>query len=369
MSWTKEDEYKSFTGYHGKASDAGFDTEDKKLLLDRITNYPIEKPLYEHYVDWKNVADGARTFFWQARVKATQNEDIYKPLVEGIGTSALKTEEKEQSISLNIYGANAPYTEEAILFNYNNKLDDIELEGRRYLQELPENLIAGEIAKADTVITKGSKGVLGVLRDAKLIFGQKKVRPLADGYYHVITTPEVISIVAEELDAKGNALSETCRIKLEDGAGVGPESGHVGFVYGGFKIIQDTNDALYKDVTTGSGQSAVTTKCSKMVFIGRDELGRNGLVGVKDGKYARDNGLGSGVVKDASGNVVSDTNGRVGSVAFGYKKLAVGTRDTSTRLLCIVDPTASKPTTSTAETADKPTSLDVANSKRSAPLA
>lgn len=301
-------------------SHADFTVEDKVKIEEDVRRFPKAEVFWDKFCDHKPWVRGAKKFSYRKLIKPTVTTNDKTPLVEGVGARPSTLELAEFEGQVNNYGSYIPYTKEAVQFNFDDTLSMITDAISYKSVAVPEALKAAEFASSRNQLTAAST-IIATLGKAKAIFRKFKVKPQANGKYVAIIDPMLTPTLLAEIGAV-STLPESTKNELNID----------GFVanFQGWTIIERYEDAMQGSTT--SGQATYGKTC--MILLGKSEEGLNSVTVTGQNTEIILNPLGSGVIKDASGNVVADTNKRVGSVAYNIDALGIGTQADDARMIC-----------------------------------
>ena len=235
-------------------------------------------------------------------------------LLEYTAPQALKLEYVAQTTGVKDYGTRVPYSWQAVEGNADSVVADATINLRSWNRQLrtrvyAEGLLASRNYLAD--ITTGTNKIIEAFELADIAFSEMHVRPIDGGNWRAYMPARVAKVLKNEYLSKySQNLPEGKKAEIVDGYVTELDS---------FTIVKPTgygNDYLTKLKDDG------TLEGYYIIFVGLTETGikpgkRYGD-GTKDGEIIF-NPLGSGVVRDAEGNIVPDSNHQEGSIAMNVK--------------------------------------------------
>lgn len=320
-------EYDNYASFGGLSS-----VEDKAEIEENVRRYPIGKVFWQGLCDHKEWKRGYKRFSWRRLVKPNVAEADLTALVEGVAPSPDKMTYAEYEASVHDYGRYIPYTKEAVQFNKDNVIDDISHTISYKAFKVPETIVGKHFTNSKVQITPEST-VVATLDKAAAVFAKNEIGHFSGTKYFAILTPDVFAVLKGELRSLGDALPEAKKSELYDGTT---------YDFDQFEIAVRGDDFL--TASDGSGTTA------KIIFLGTTDDGLKSEIctsGMTPEIIV--NHLGFGVIKDSAGNVVSDANHRVGSVAYNLDAFGVGTQADYAKMTC--DWTVTKPAIASAKPA------------------
>lgn len=239
--------------------------------------------------------------------------ETYK-MTEAVAPAVSKIVYKAYTCKTRDFGSSYPYTDVALRHNYDDVVKDIMRALKFQVSSVKETLIGSEFTKSRYTLTLGTGAtkVIDLFKTAKNVL----IRNHAQGRRVAILTPEYIGELETELTAQGVALPESIKGDMNiDGA----VKRFMGFdIYERADTFMDDGAnayAIFFAETSVLGLKPVKTFNGEKVDI-------------------FDNKLGSGVIKDASGNIVADANHQVGSVAWSLTDFAAIHQADEIHLVC-----------------------------------
>lgn len=280
---------------------------ERRVKMDE----PDEKPDFEEYFDSKTWKSGVTGNLFRVLVHLPIKPGDVKNflLQEDIAPVGRKLKYMNFSENTKDYGTKYVYTWKDILYNADSIVADISSELRQWTRELKTFIYGAALLSTNSSMANaaGTRGLLTSFRKAQTIFTKLKTKPWANGEWDAVMPIEVADVLTEEYRAAYTHDLTTTEMKEV-------KAGYVGS-YKKFSIVVPQNDGATV-LTHLTSEGAIDG--FYVLFIGKTQVGRK--PGVRYGKGAGSidvihNPLGSGVVKDADGNLTSDDNKQKGSVA------------------------------------------------------
>ena len=260
---------------------------------------------WDKFCGHDTVAKGLSSLEWRKlNVKSLGLADI-KNLTEGVTPDGIDLEYLKFRVGLTNFGTYIPYTDESERFNYDDVVQDAKLVLGQHVREQLEIRKSQAFAATTCSMTVGAAAnTIKDLRKARTILIKNKVKPLNAGRYAFICTPEQASDI---LEAMADKITHTSQKEAVI-------KGYIGEL-AGFVIYENADPIMYSKEGKGL-----------CFFVGKTDYGMPvRTVAFGDSSVqVYDNGLGSGVSKNAAGEIVSDHNHQHGSVA--YKVMGFATR-------------------------------------------
>lgn len=299
-------EYKDYISFQGCT------IEDKEAIEESIRRFPAAESFWDKFCDHKPWKKGAKRFSWRKLIKPDITVSDTTPLVEGVAPSPSKMVYAEYEDKVENYGGVYPYTKEAIQFRHDDTIADIAHEISYKTIMVPDTIIGKHMVTSKVQITAKST-LTDTFDKALVVFRKNKIKAFSNGKYVAVIVPELEATLKAELRAAGTSLPETKKSELFNGSC---------YDFDGFEIFVCSEDYMY----TKSGSSTVTYT-GTIVMLGQTQDGHKAEC--VTGNIAPEiiyNDLGSGVIKNSSGAIVSDANHREGSVAYNIDAIGVGTQ-------------------------------------------
>lgn len=286
--------------------------------IQEYVNAPEHEPAF-----WRSLCDTANWEKGYAKLNYREldisdlnvSEAEAKEMKEAVAPDPSKVTYKSYEVTTKDYGLRFPYTEKALRTNYDDLKRDIGRTLRYQAIEVTENLIGSQFIKSRYTVTLGTgdSKFATLFKKARAILKKNKCR--LDGLV-AIMTPEALEALELEMEAKGVVMPDGVKSELiKDG---------LIKKYTGFEVVERADDFLYDDTN------------QYIIFIAKEN--RLGIKPVKTFGNEQweviDNPLGSGVVADASGNVVADYNHQAGAVAANLKNFAAIHQADESHLVC-----------------------------------
>jgi hypothetical protein len=266
-----------------------------------ITSLRSKDAFWDKFCSHDSVNDGHSSYEWRKLNLPKVTLAQLKDMVEGVTPEGLDLTYVKFSVKPVNFGTHIAYTDESIKYNFDDVKRDASTRLAQHAFETVELRKARQfVAGTCTMTSKGD--FFQDLTKARTLLKKSKVTPISGTKYGCILTSELAGDVLNKYQDKITHTSQREAVI----------SGYLGEL-NGFILFENTDEVLYKDATT------VYT-----LFIGK----ANGEMPVKtisfgnDSVQTYDNPLGSGVSKDAQGNIVNDHNHQHGSVAYKVQGFA-----------------------------------------------
>lgn len=296
---------------HRDLTDQQITTIKKKIKLQAKAD-----EYFDAFCEHEPWEKGSTTMSYRRLILPKVSPEEVKPAVEGVAPRPTKIAYATFKVSVADYRDKVIYTDESKRYNFDDVVRDSgETLSYKFTQKL--DYIKGKPFISSRAKITAEPTVIGTMRKAKLILGptKNKAKKWSGAEYLMMTTPEVIEKLQDELEAKGSSLDEGTKKELAKGY-VGKKKG--------FIISECPSDLFQKDNNT-----------HYIVFIGRTFEGKSPVVCRNDGDVeVINNPLGSSVLIDEDGNITSDDNHQQGSVAMNALGLSATISDDMCILVC-----------------------------------
>jgi len=279
---------------------------------------------WDKFVHHSRVPRGHRTFQSRVLIAPKVKESDITPRAEFVAPRPTKIAVKTLERTVENYGDKAIYSKEDLQYHFDDTLNNI----RATLKEIAVqklDLIKGKaFVKSRAVITAvpvAAPKILATAAKAAIIFRKNKVKRWENGYYLAHITPEGLKELREEIEAKGNALSEPVKKELDGRT-------YEYYAYGDFYYSVTASDVMYK-----------SDSVQYIVFMGKRQIDGESPIDVaklagESNIQLINNPLGSGVLEDVDGNITADDNKQQGSVAINMDGLGSAVSDDLCVLRC-----------------------------------
>lgn len=291
------------------------DVEDIKEYV----NAPSREPLF-----WDSLCDHDK---WNPAYSAivyreldisdlTVDQAKATEMKEAIAPDPSKIKYKSYKATTKDFGLRFPYTEVELRNNYHGLKRDIGRTLRYQADDVTENLKAAQFIKSRYTLTlgEGDRKWRDLFIKAKSVLMKNKGK----GSFKAIMTTEALAELRKELETAGETLPESVKSDINKNGAITH--------YNGFDIIERTDAALYE-----SGSQYV------IFLAGHNVLGNMAVKAFGGVQWdVIDNPLGSGVIADKNGNIVSDYNHQMGAVAANLKNFGAVHQADEIHLVCKV---------------------------------
>jgi hypothetical protein len=294
--------------YNNPVKHADLTDQDIAAIERKVIRTSRDGDFWDRFVDHKKWNRGADTLKYRRLVPPAVTVAGIQTLVENVAPDFDTMTYATYSVAVSSYGGKIGYTKEDILYNYDDIVADIAHNVDYQVGDTLE-LLKGKEFVASPITVTAAASVRATLAALKVQLVKNKCKPeFSDGLYACVMTPELINTLKDELVTLGTSLPEDTKSDITKYGSV--------YVYNGFRIMERADEFLYKTVDS--------TAKSFIVTFGKTKEGEHALVaynGVEP--EIRHNPLGSGVIKNANGDVVADSNGQRGDVAWNIWAMAV----------------------------------------------
>lgn len=292
------------------------DLTDEQIttIKKKIINQAKFDEYFDKFCEHETWEKGSKTMSSRRLIYPKVAPSEVKAATEGVAPRPSKIQYATFLTTVEDYRDKIPYTDESVRYNFDDVVRDAG-STLSYLFAQKLDYIKGKpFISSKCVLTKEST-LIKTMRKAKIVLGKNKAKHYYGGKYLMIATPETIEILQDELEAKGSSLDAATKEELAQGVIHSKK---------GFVISECPSDLLQKNSTT-----------HYVIFIGRTQEGRMPITASKMGDIEIiNNPLGSSVLLDEDGNITSDDNHQMGSVAINAKGLSAAVNDDMCILVC-----------------------------------
>lgn len=240
------------------------------------------------------------------------------PLAEGIAPRPTKIGYTEYRATVANYREKSEYTRDAEIFNYDDAVRDA-TSTLSYLFTKKLDIVKGTPFKSSKCIITAETTMVKTAKKARIILQKNEVPTYEGGEYLWIMTPECMSVLEDELEAKGVSLNEATKSEL---LGV-----NVNHKYG-FTIVVDATGTLLHGTGDKAGKHT-------MIFMGKTLEGTSPVTCYQyGGVEAFHDAPGSAIIEDVDGNLTADNNRQKGAVSMNAWGLGAAVNDDFAILNC-----------------------------------
>lgn len=279
---------------------------------------------WDKFVHHSTVPRGHKTYQSRILIAPKVKESDISARAEFVAPRPSKIAVKTVERTVQSYGDKAIYSREDLQFHFDDTvksatatLKEIAVQKLDFIKGKP---FVSSRAIVTPVVVSGNASILKTAEKAAIIFRKNKVKRWEDGLYLAHITPELLSTLRGEIEAKGSSLSEPVKKELDGRT-------YEYFRYGDFYYSITSQDLMYKSATV-----------QYIVFMGKRNVDGESPVDVaklqgESNIEVINNPLGSGVLVDVDGNYTADDNKQQGSIAINMDGLGACISDD----LCILD--------------------------------
>ena len=281
---------------------AGLTAEQITDIKRHIDGFAKKEQYFSKFVNHKKWNKGHKKMQYRRYVANEVAEGDIQEIVEEVAPTATSVTVKTYEVSVKRYGGKWRYTREDTLYGYDNI---VAIGGDVLADEVTQtlDLLIGKAfftgrATQTLVNASGSTPILDTLSRVAISFGRtNSTKPYANGKYLAIVTPEEMEKIRAEIASKHGEISEATKVELDNGI-IGS--------YGRWMFSECPSNLAVKDNAT-----------HYVVCMGRSKDGSLPIDTFEmGGVEIINNPLGTGLLKDSKGNLTSDDNKQLGSIAW-----------------------------------------------------
>ena len=287
-------------------------TDVKKALETRAK----EEDLFGYFSEDRKWEKGVTALEYKRLVIDPVHKNEVKPLVEGVAPDPTKLTYATFRVQVEDYADYINYTDKSKKYLFNDvtkdsmtRLAHIKAEKNNYVNGRPLYNSRCSITAPATI---NADNLINLFGKAKIILKKNKAKPITNGLFAAVITPEVELYLLMHLRQVIDHTSENNAII----------KGNIG-KFAGFDLVSLTTELA--DTATGK---------QTIAFVGRTPFGEKPLLRFIPETEIFNNGLGTGLVKNAAGELVADAAHQVGSVAYKDMGMAATILDDKAVLNC-----------------------------------
>ena len=309
------------TANEGAVKYAELTDEHNTDIKQGIELYVKSEEYWDKFAHHSSVPRGHKTFTSRRLIQPRVKPEDVKPRAELIAPRPHKFSVMTFSKTVNNYGDKAYYTKEDLQYHFDETLNNL----RFTLQEIAIqklDIIKGKAFINSRAIISYDTSITKTLDNAAMVFRKNKVKRWANGRYLAHVTPEMLTTIRAELEARKEILTEAKKGEIE---GVDTAIG----TWRDWVFSLCTSELVYKDNGT------------KQILVLQGRRAIDGEPGVDVAKLEGesnidvfDNGLGHGILEDEDGKLTTDDNKQMGSVAINMDGLGSAVSDDLAILNC-----------------------------------